>query len=96
MYQSYALLFCSILKSFINYQNILGVGKSLNNEQMIEAGLLKILGYLSQKRWGDEDIEEDIAILDENLQKDLAFLSYVSTFCLVFYHVLFYSILLFE
>ena len=34
-----------------------------NNQQMIEAGLVKLLDLLKQKKWGDEDIVSDLEAL---------------------------------
>jgi len=48
---------------------------SANNEQMIEHGGIKIIETLSSKRWGDEDIVEDIDGLKDALQKNLTLLS---------------------
>jgi len=42
-----------------------------SNEQMITAGMLKVVGYLSQKKWGDEDIEDDIKALSESLERNM-------------------------
>jgi V-type H+-transporting ATPase subunit H len=49
--------------------NLLGKGK--NNQHMIEAGIIRVLGYLNQKKWGDDDIENDLEVLTEALQKDV-------------------------
>eukprot|EP01088_Endostelium_zonatum_P015392 TRINITY_DN375_c0_g1_i1.p1 TRINITY_DN375_c0_g1~~TRINITY_DN375_c0_g1_i1.p1 ORF type:complete len:464 (+),score=121.01 TRINITY_DN375_c0_g1_i1:91-1482(+) len=42
-----------------------------NRGKMVEAGISRVLGYLNNKKWGDVDIEEDLAILTEELGKDL-------------------------
>jgi len=59
-------------------RNIMDKGE--NNEQMITAGMLKVVGYLSQKKWGDEDIEEDIKLLSESLDKNMIILSSFDTY----------------
>lgn len=59
-------------------RNIMDRGE--NNEQMITAGMLKVVGYLSQKKWGDEDIEEDIKLLSESLEKNMIILSSFETY----------------
>jgi V-type H+-transporting ATPase subunit H len=57
----------AILKNLIDQS-------SANNEQMIEHGGIKIIETLSAKRWGDEDIVEDIDGLKDSLQKNLTLL----------------------
>jgi len=57
-------------------RNLLGKGsggglKNKNNQQMIEAGIIRVLGYFNHKKWGDEDIESDLEVLTEELQKDV-------------------------
>lgn len=54
-------------------RNIMDRGE--NNEQMISAGMMKVVNYLSQKKWGDEDIEEDIKLLVEGLDKNMVILT---------------------
>jgi V-type H+-transporting ATPase subunit H len=50
-------------------RNILSKGE--NNEQMIKAGMVKLAAGLTQKKWKDEDIEQDLAVLNEVLEKDV-------------------------
>jgi V-type H+-transporting ATPase subunit H len=45
--------------------------KGENNEQMIKAGMVKLAAGLSQKKWKDEDIEQDLEVLNEVLEKDV-------------------------
>jgi len=52
----------------------------LNNEHMISAGMMKVLNYLTQKKWGDEDIEEDIKHLVESLDENMLILSSFDTY----------------
>jgi len=59
-------------------RNVMDQGES--NEQMIHAGIMKILGYLSQKKWGDEDIEENIKALQESLEKNVIAMSSFETY----------------
>jgi len=47
---------------------------------MIGAGMMKVLNYLSQKKWGDEDIEEDIKQLVEVLDENMVILSSFETY----------------
>jgi len=49
--------------------NLLGVGK--NNELMYSYGLLTSLNLLKQKRWGDEELENDIKEVEQSLEKDV-------------------------
>jgi len=51
-----------------------------NNEQMISAGMMKVLNYLSQKKWGDPDIEEDIKHLLDVLDENMVVLSSFDTY----------------
>lgn len=46
-----------------------------NNEQMIEAGAIRVVESMSSKKWGDEDLVADLEVLREALQKNLALLS---------------------
>jgi V-type H+-transporting ATPase subunit H len=50
-------------------RNLLNKGQ--NNEQMIKSGMVKLVVGLSQKKWKDEDIEQDLEILNETLEKDV-------------------------
>jgi len=50
-------------------RNILSKGE--NNEQMIKAGMVKLAAGLTQKKWKDEDIEQDLAVLNDVLEKDV-------------------------
>jgi len=54
-------------------RNLLSVGK--NNELMITFGLVKTVQLLSPKKWGDEDIDEDLKTLEEVLSKNVDDLS---------------------
>jgi len=51
-------------------KNILGKSKA-NNQQMIEAGFPRVLRYLNQQKWGDEDIDNDLKILTETLETEV-------------------------
>lgn len=55
-------------------------GSALNNEFMITAGMVKVLNYLSQKKWGDEDIDDDIKVLTEVLDENMVVLSSFDTY----------------
>lgn len=46
-----------------------------NNEQMLDAGVIKPLELLANRNWGDEDIVNDIKSLRENLEKNIVELS---------------------
>jgi len=54
-------------------RNLLNVAN--NNEQMLEAGILRPLQNHSSKNWGDEDIKEDLQGLSDALQQDILNLS---------------------
>jgi len=49
--------------------------KSTNNEEMIDAGFVRMLAILQNKKWGDEDIIEDLKVLSEALAKNMVVLS---------------------
>jgi len=59
-------------------RNLVDVSK--NNEQMIDAGLIKPLENLKNKAWADDDMIEDLDILNETLQKNLTELSTFEVF----------------
>ncbi|GAM29018.1 hypothetical protein SAMD00019534_121940 [Acytostelium subglobosum LB1] len=54
-------------------RNLLGHGD--NNEEMIECGFVRMLNFLSNKKWGDQDIVDDISTLSETLSQDIARMS---------------------
>jgi len=54
--------------------------KGSNNEQMIKASGLRIVTVLSQKKWGDEDIEADLKLLNETLEKDMNIMNSFETY----------------
>jgi len=56
--------------SLATLRNLCGVGK--NNEFMISYGLTTSLALLKQKRWGDEEMENDIKEIEELLEKNVA------------------------
>jgi len=49
--------------------------KEGNNEEMIDAGLPRMITILSNKKWADEDIIDDIKVLSETLAKNIVVLS---------------------
>jgi len=51
------------------------VDKSRNNEEMLDAGMIRMLAILQNKKWGDEDIVEDLKVISEALAKNLVVLS---------------------
>jgi len=51
------------------------VDKSTNNEEMIDAGVIRMLAILQNKKWGDEDIIEDLKVISDALAKNLVVLS---------------------
>lgn len=51
------------------------VNKGKNNEQMIDSELMRVLDNLSQRKWGDDDIVNNIEHLSEMLQNNIAELS---------------------
>lgn len=51
------------------------VDKSSNNEEMIDSGFVRMLAILQNKKWGDEDIIEDLKVLSEALAKNMVVLS---------------------
>eukprot|EP01112_Ceratiomyxa_fruticulosa_P019821 TRINITY_DN6578_c0_g2_i1.p1 TRINITY_DN6578_c0_g2~~TRINITY_DN6578_c0_g2_i1.p1 ORF type:complete len:454 (+),score=104.96 TRINITY_DN6578_c0_g2_i1:991-2352(+) len=54
--------------------------KPNNNEQMIDAGFMRMLVILSNKKWGDEDIIDDLKTLSESLAKNIVVLSTFDTY----------------
>jgi len=54
-------------------RNLLDRGE--NNEEMIMYGIQKPLEILNLKTWGDEDIIEDLKVLNDKLEKNIALLS---------------------
>lgn len=54
-------------------RNLLDIGD--NNEEMIDADVMKPLENLTNKNWGDEDIKADLEVLNETLQKHVVILS---------------------
>lgn len=46
-------------------------GKGDNDEQMIYAGLHKVVRLLAAKKWGDQDIVNDLEFLEESLEQTL-------------------------
>jgi len=50
-------------------RNLLDKGE--NNDQMIDPSYIRIIDGLSQKKWGDEDIVNDITALQESLNENL-------------------------
>ncbi|GAM26531.1 hypothetical protein SAMD00019534_097060 [Acytostelium subglobosum LB1] len=55
------------LRNLVNHGN--------NNEEMIECGSIRMLNHLSSKKWGDQDIVDDITYLSEVLSLDVARMS---------------------
>lgn len=49
--------------------------KAENNNEMIDAGFVRMLAILSNKKWGDDDIVEDLKVLSEALAKNMVVLS---------------------
>jgi len=50
-------------------RNLLGVSK--NNELMLSYGIMSSLSLLKQKRWGDEELEGNIKLIEETLEKNV-------------------------
>lgn len=59
-------------------RNLLGF--STNNEQMIDAGIMKPIELFKTRTWADEDMIADLQTLDESLQKNIAVLSTFEVF----------------
>jgi len=51
------------------------LNNAYNNEQMLDAGIMKPLELLANKNWGDEDIINDLKTLREALEKNIVELS---------------------
>jgi len=49
--------------------------KAENNTEMIDAGFVRMLAILSNKKWGDDDIVDDLKTLSEALAKNMVVLS---------------------
>ena len=56
-------------------KNLLGHGLGHANDQMVQAGIMKVLGSLQGRKWADEDIATDIDQLHASLEIDVASLS---------------------
>lgn len=56
-------------------KNLIGHGSGHANDQMVQAGIMKVLASLQGRKWADEDIAEDIAQLNNSLEIDVASLS---------------------
>lgn len=56
-------------------KNLLGHGAGHANDQMVQAGIMKVLSSLQGRKWADEDIAADIAELHASLEVDVASLS---------------------
>jgi V-type H+-transporting ATPase subunit H len=52
------------------FRNI--VDRAHNNELILERGFARILAGLLSRRWGDEDVTNDLQIVDAALQKNIA------------------------
>lgn len=50
-------------------RNLLGVSK--NNELMLSYGIMSSVALLKQKKWGDEELEANIKIIEETLEKNV-------------------------
>jgi len=59
--------------SVASLRNLVDV--ATNNEEMIEAGLVRMLAILGNKKWADEDIIDDLKTLNEALAKNMVVLS---------------------
>ncbi|EGG20317.1 vacuolar ATP synthase subunit H [Cavenderia fasciculata] len=59
--------------SIATLKNLMGKGN--NNEEMIECGFIRMLNFLSNKKWGDEDIVTDLTDLSTGLSEDIAIMS---------------------
>lgn len=59
--------------SISSLRNLLDI--DTNNEEMIDAGFVRMLAILSNKKWADEDIVEDLKVLSEALAKNMVVLS---------------------
>eukprot|EP01132_Coremiostelium_polycephalum_P000398 gene398-502_t len=59
--------------SLASLRNLMGKGS--NNEEMIDNGFVRMLNFLSIKKWGDQDIIEDIQVLTDGLSADIQVMS---------------------
>jgi len=59
--------------SIASLRNVLD--KAENNNEMIDAGFVRMLAILSNKKWGDDDIVDDLKTLSEALAKNMVVLS---------------------
>lgn len=66
--------------------------KEENNNEMIDAGLVRMLAILSNKKWGDEDIIDDLKTLSEALAKNMVVLRYFVCFFFFFWSQSSYSL----
>jgi V-type H+-transporting ATPase subunit H len=66
--------------------------KAENNNEMIDAGFVRMLAILSNKKWGDDDIIDDLKTLSEALAKNMVVLRYSRVLIYsVIYYLHFYS-----
>lgn len=56
-------------------RNLIGKHDSIFNEEMIDSGVLKTLGTFKEKKWGDDDIMDDIICVRDSLLKNFRELS---------------------
>eukprot|EP00026_Physarum_polycephalum_P003561 Phypoly_transcript_03574.p1 GENE.Phypoly_transcript_03574~~Phypoly_transcript_03574.p1 ORF type:complete len:295 (+),score=31.39 Phypoly_transcript_03574:303-1187(+) len=59
--------------SIASLRNVLD--KAENNNEMIDSGFVRMLAILSNKKWGDDDIIDDLKTLSEALAKNMVVLS---------------------
>lgn len=59
--------------SIATLRNVLD--KAENNNEMIDSGFVRMLAILSNKKWGDDDIVDDLKTLSEALAKNMVVLS---------------------
>jgi len=59
--------------SIASIRNVLD--KAENNNEMIDSGFVRMLAILSNKKWGDDDIVEDLKVISEALAKNIVVLS---------------------
>jgi V-type H+-transporting ATPase subunit H len=47
------------------------IDRASNNDLIIEAGFMRVLAALLHRKWGDDDLAEDLEALDQSLQKNM-------------------------
>jgi hypothetical protein len=64
----------SFIYLFIYFHQNLLDASPINNEKMLDGGLMSYLESIEGKAWGDDDMDDDVKTLTESLRKNIVFL----------------------